>query len=350
MFEHKGTPRDDRFFSPRSLASNRSSSDEWITPRHVGQGLDSSRTDGGKSDEWVTPRDGRDRAGSNQSGRSLGDFNPYDTSPRPYISNEAQAKKTQHERNIEIATDALRRGAVRRPSIDYKQDKGYSRIPSGAHQLSHGAPLSNGIAYPSSAHDLYDFGVTPGIDLNAQIGRESSGELSHRSSRGNTGRTDASARYGLTEEGPLSGRARESGGIEIDMDALNVNENDVDEAIAAGMLNGVSPEDVEDIFSLARHNRADDIERLLDRGIPINVRDKFGNTVLTIASQNGNKRVAKVVLRRGADINARNLKGNTPLHYCYHYGYGDSLGQYLISKGADINARSNSGKLPQAGI
>ena len=111
-----------------------------------------------------------------------------------------------------------------------------------------------------------------------------------------------------------------------------------------GINSGVSEKDVEDIFSYARHGRCNDIERLLDRGIPLNVRDEYGNTLLTIACQNGNKKVAKLVLRRGADINIRNHKGNTPLHYCFHYGYGDTLGQYLMSKGANSSIRNNAGR------
>jgi ankyrin repeat protein len=128
--------------------------------------------------------------------------------------------------------------------------------------------------------------------------------------------------------------------------AFRPHENSIDEDDEAliGMAEGISEQDVEDIFSYARHERCGDIERLLDRGIPINVRDEYGNTLLTIACQNGSKRVAKIVLRRGADINARNYRGNTPLHYCYHYGYGDSLGQYLMSKGADASIRNNSGR------
>ncbi|CAM9236310.1 unnamed protein product [Ectocarpus fasciculatus] len=117
-----------------------------------------------------------------------------------------------------------------------------------------------------------------------------------------------------------------------------------DDGALMGMVEGISDQDVEDIFSFGRHERCADIERLLDRGIPINVRDEFGNTLLTIACQNGSKRVAKIVLRRGADINSRNHRGNTPLHYCYHYGYGDTLGQYLMSKGADASIRNNSGR------
>lgn len=72
-------------------------------------------------------------------------------------------------------------------------------------------------------------------------------------------------------------------------------------------------------------------EALLDRGLPVDVRDDYGSTLLTIASQNGNKRVSKLVMRRGANINARNLRGNTPLHYCHQYGYGDTLGEWFCA-------------------
>ena len=150
-------------------------------------------------------------------------------------------------------------------------------------------------------------------------------------------------KYNQAEYNRPDEKAQDEFGVDIDG-------FDVDEAVLSGMVDNVTEQDVEDIFSYARHGRCADIERLLDRGIPINVRDHFGNTMLTIACQNGNKRVAKCVLRRGADINAKNQKGNTPLHYCFHYGYGDTLGQYLISKGADSAARNNTGKPTWDGI
>jgi hypothetical protein len=93
--------------------------------------------------------------------------------------------------------------------------------------------------------------------------------------------------------------------------------------------------DIEDIFSKIRHNRLDDVAELLKSGVPLNLRDRFGNTMLAIACQNGLKRMSKLLLRQGADINASNYKGNTPLMFCYTYGYGETLGQYLMSKGAD---------------
>ena len=120
--------------------------------------------------------------------------------------------------------------------------------------------------------------------------------------------------------------------------------SEVEAAMEQVYAAGMSDQDVDDIFSFARHGRVDEIDRLLDKGIPVDVRDAHGNTLLTTACQNGNKRVAKCVLRRAANINSRNNKGNTPLHYCFSYGYGDSLGQYLIDKGADVRARNLAGK------
>jgi ankyrin repeat protein len=106
-----------------------------------------------------------------------------------------------------------------------------------------------------------------------------------------------------------------------------------------------------EMCSLARHNRVEELVSMLHRNnqvgnsISIDERDKYGNTVLTTACQNGLKKMAKLALRQGADINLRNFtSGNTPLHFCFKYGYGDTLGAYLISKGANDAARNHGGQ------
>ena len=105
----------------------------------------------------------------------------------------------------------------------------------------------------------------------------------------------------------------------------------------------VTENEIADVFSMARHNKVMHVEDLLDSGIPPDITDTYGNTILSIACQNGLKKMAKAALRRGADINACNLKGNTALHFCHAYGYGDTLGAYLISKGADSTVRNEDG-------
>jgi len=112
---------------------------------------------------------------------------------------------------------------------------------------------------------------------------------------------------------------------------------------------------LEQIFSYTRNNRYDELEALLAAkhtgaaAVDIDARDDAGNTLLHVSSQNGNKRIAKLALRRGGDINARNNGGNTPLHYAYAYGF-DELGEYLKTKGADDTLQNLEGLTPYEGL
>mmetsp|Transcript_15078 Transcript_15078/g.32751 ORF Transcript_15078/g.32751 Transcript_15078/m.32751 type:complete len:193 (-) Transcript_15078:107-685(-) len=97
------------------------------------------------------------------------------------------------------------------------------------------------------------------------------------------------------------------------------------------------------IFSKARHNHTSEVKRGFEEGAPIDGCDQFGNTLLHIACQNGLKRLAKTCLRRGGNVNSQNYKGNTPLHFCFAFGYNE-LGDYLIAKGgADPMVKNTSG-------
>jgi ankyrin repeat protein len=61
-----------------------------------------------------------------------------------------------------------------------------------------------------------------------------------------------------------------------------------------------------------------------------------------MACQQGNKRMVKVCLRWGANINAQNNQGQTPLHYTVAYNY-EALTEYLTSKGADPSVTNHFG-------
>ena len=91
----------------------------------------------------------------------------------------------------------------------------------------------------------------------------------------------------------------------------------------------------------ARTGNLGELEIVLEKNIiPIETRDNFGNSLLHLACQQGNKRMAKFLLRRGANIRTQNNVGNSVLHHCHIYSHND-LAEYLLSKGADdslINA------------
>ena len=75
----------------------------------------------------------------------------------------------------------------------------------------------------------------------------------------------------------------------------------------------------------------------LKNGLPVDSRDTHDNTLLLIACQNGKKRIVKLCLRYGADLNAKNRAGNTALHFCFMYEHLE-LFDYLLGKGAGDEA------------
>ena len=103
--------------------------------------------------------------------------------------------------------------------------------------------------------------------------------------------------------------------------------------------------DFKKLCSLCRHGKFVEAEQLMnqsDWNVPIDYQDDQGNALLHVVAQNGNKRIMKLCLRRGAMINIQNLVGQTPLHFAFGFGYNDA-GNYLLSKGADDSIRNSDG-------
>ena len=106
------------------------------------------------------------------------------------------------------------------------------------------------------------------------------------------------------------------------------------------------------IFSAVRNGRVSEAQDILVHGLDefnVDERDSFGNTVLIVAAQNNRKRVTKMSVRAGVPLDARNKQGNTALHYCFGYGYYE-LGEYLIDKGADDRVVNAAGETPYDGL
>jgi hypothetical protein len=92
------------------------------------------------------------------------------------------------------------------------------------------------------------------------------------------------------------------------------------------------------LFSWCRHKKVSELaahlESSSEAAADVFAQDLAGNTPLIVACQNGHLQLVKVLLAHGADLNARNHKGNSALHYCFNYGY-EEIGNYLIGCGAD---------------
>jgi hypothetical protein len=69
------------------------------------------------------------------------------------------------------------------------------------------------------------------------------------------------------------------------------------------------------LLALARDNKWQDIERLVERGVPVMTANQMGQTAIHIASLWGNVETIQALLRLGADANAENVRGSVPLHF-----------------------------------
>lgn len=84
---------------------------------------------------------------------------------------------------------------------------------------------------------------------------------------------------------------------------------------------------------------------LLDAGADINARDKDGDTPLMAALAGGCDQVSHFLMKRGCDVRVRNNDGQTASHKAAMSGFGMVL-QKLISCGADLNAQDDAGDTP----
>lgn len=100
------------------------------------------------------------------------------------------------------------------------------------------------------------------------------------------------------------------------------------------------------VLHRAAHHGHDLIVRLLlAAGADIQARDVVGNTPLHVAAQAGHNRVVKILLESGASMVAVSQSGMTPLHRAASKGK-ELTCNLLLRRGADPRAEDNSGRTP----
>jgi len=110
-------------------------------------------------------------------------------------------------------------------------------------------------------------------------------------------------------------------------------------------------------------------ELLIAKGADVNTKDNVGDTPIDladgeiaallrkhggktgkelsiyIAAMSGNIEAVKQHLNDGAEVNAKNSDGRTPLHLAAEGGHGEIV-ELLILKGANVNAKNDGGETP----
>jgi len=79
----------------------------------------------------------------------------------------------------------------------------------------------------------------------------------------------------------------------------------------------------------------------------VSTRDAGGDTALHLACAKGHIEIVKQLLSMKADVNARNIKLETPLHSAIRFEDDNTaLAELLVAKGATINAKDIEGETP----
>lgn len=94
------------------------------------------------------------------------------------------------------------------------------------------------------------------------------------------------------------------------------------------------------IHEAAKSGDLDQVQKLVVKGADVNAKAVRDETPLIIAALSGNGEIVNYLLQRGADINARNASGLSSLHAAAYTGHTDIV-LLLVAKGANVNDASN---------
>jgi ankyrin repeat protein len=88
------------------------------------------------------------------------------------------------------------------------------------------------------------------------------------------------------------------------------------------------------VFDLAREGDAEQLAGYLDAGVPANLTNDKGDTLLILAAYHGHTETVAALLERGADHSRANDRGQTPLAAAVFKQSADTV-RALLAAGAD---------------
>lgn len=98
-----------------------------------------------------------------------------------------------------------------------------------------------------------------------------------------------------------------------------------------------------EVFELARRGDAAMLASVIEKGVPPNLRNDKGDSLVMLASYHGHVDAVRVLLERGADPNLRNDNGQTPIAGAAFKGF-DAVIEVLLAHGADVEGASPDGR------
>ena len=106
---------------------------------------------------------------------------------------------------------------------------------------------------------------------------------------------------------------------------------------------GATGADDEQLIRVANSGDSTLVKELLEKGVPVNAKDRNGQTALIAAVLGGHTQTIKLLLQKGADVNARDIGGGTPLIWAVWEGRLEVV-EVLLERGVDVNSKSFGGR------
>jgi uncharacterized protein len=91
------------------------------------------------------------------------------------------------------------------------------------------------------------------------------------------------------------------------------------------------------VFALARTGDAGSLASYVDAGVPVNLTNEKGDTLLMLAAYHGYADAVRVLLERGADVDRLNDRGQSPIAGAVFKGE-EAVVRALVEFGADPRA------------
>jgi uncharacterized protein len=91
------------------------------------------------------------------------------------------------------------------------------------------------------------------------------------------------------------------------------------------------------MFDWARAGDSERVAAYVDAGVPVNLTDAAGNTLLMLAAYHGHAPTVAMLAGRGADVDRMNDRGQSPLAGAVFKGEEDVVSTLLVA-GADPDA------------
>lgn len=102
--------------------------------------------------------------------------------------------------------------------------------------------------------------------------------------------------------------------------------------------NNMYQSQVDLFFRAVERKNFEEVQRLLDTGTYVDIRNDYEDTALIFAASSGRLEAVKFLLDRGANVNARNDWDHTPLLLAANNGHTDIV-SILLASGADVTAQ-----------